>query len=263
LSSDGLIVASTGLYPLSADRYIPVRMEFDNADIKYATLLNWINWNLGDDVIKKSIEYSDFVPPQWMDTRVRRQVQRFNILLKDKRLLSNWLASEAETFVALHLLLETESTSLLEAVDTSEHLGVQYFDGAVMMTYESPSRVAEDMWNRDNPDLAVKHGYDPDVVNYKIETSLDVRMSSAENGGRGVYVTQHIDKGSYIGLEQLVHSIEILPNALALLDSFSDVKSSEQGFSNKHNFLIFCFEEYGWFDDDLVSKNGPFLKCKY
>jgi hypothetical protein len=229
-------------------------MEFDNVDMKYATLLNWINWNLGGDVIKKSIEYSDFVPPQWMDTRVRRQVQRFNILLKDKSLLSNWLASEAETFVALHLLLETESTSLLEAVDTNEHLGVQYFDGAVMMTYESPSRVAEDMWNRDNPDLAVKHGYDPDVVNYKIETSLDVRMSSAENGGRGVYATQHIDKGSYIGLERSVHSIELLPNAFALLESFSNAKYSEQGFSNKHSLPFFWYDVYGWFVDDLVSK---------
>lgn len=89
------------------------------------------------------------------------------------------------------------------------------FDGATMMQYQSPSRLVEDVYCRSRPQpplCSAKHGMDPEIDNVPI-TSLHVRQSQIPNGGRGLFFTEAVPKGTYIAAEELVNGIFMSPLA--------------------------------------------------
>jgi hypothetical protein len=66
----------------------------------------------------------------------------------------------------------------------------------------------------------MKHGYDPNICNYKIEESFAVRVSTAENGGRVVYATKQMTKGVYVGSQQIVHTLNTLTKHICTVRKF-------------------------------------------
>jgi hypothetical protein len=263
LSPDGLLIASTGTYPLSSSRYVPMSMYFDSNEKQndeHTTLLDWTNTLLGYGTIKKSIEYSELVPK--LNTKSLQQpLQRFNILMKDKKLMANWIASDAEINLAIQKLMLKMSLPNVDQETTTPIL--QFFDGASMNTYEFPSRLAEDICCKDTVNCYwQEHGYDPYIPNIELDKSLEVRISTSENGGRGVFATKHIPYGSYLGLEETVQGIYVPPNSYALLELFSIQE-------NKHKVLCFGYlYGYGWFENTYVSRQRVwnvlcFFNCRF
>jgi hypothetical protein len=257
VSSDGLIIASTGTYPFSSSRYVPREMYVDPSEEhndEHSTLHDWIIHLLGDGpIIKKCMEYSEFVP-NYNSKSVRQQLQRFIILMKDKKLMSNWIVSDAEINAATRTLMAKPS-SFDDVEDISLPL-LHFFDGASMNTYAFPSRVAEDIWCKDNWDCYLRNGYDPYIPNVPLSKSFNVRVSTKENGGRGVFATVPIPKGSYLGLEETVHSMYVRPNTYALLERLA----SQQ---YKHEMLCFGYlRGYGWFENTIVSKSTMLKKIR-
>jgi hypothetical protein len=113
LSSDGLIIASTGTYPFSSNRYVPREMYIDPTEEhndEHSTLLDWMIHLLGDGtIIEKCMEYSEFVPHS-NSKLLRQPLQRFNIVMKDQKLMSNWIVTDAEINVATQKLMAKPSS---------------------------------------------------------------------------------------------------------------------------------------------------------
>ena len=126
-----------------------------------------------------------------------------------------------------------------------------WWDAATMMQYQFPSRIVEEVWrrnhhchhhslnmagmdqnehkntnddddnyyySRDDIDSCTGHGFDPEIINVPV-SSLFVKPSLVANGGRGVFTTQFIAKGSTIILDDCVQGLIVPIPTLQLLET--------------------------------------------
>ena len=132
-------------------------------------------------------------------------VWSFLIAFMDDNVKQQFYASEAE------LQLEIQQ----RAIPTISGLSpFRYFDGPTMMSYQFPSRPTETQFCRNNPTPPMcenGHGFDPERPTAPI-SSFMVKQSSIPNGGRGLFSTKPIDRGTYIAIEEGVHGILIMPS---------------------------------------------------
>jgi hypothetical protein len=231
LSSDAIVVSSAGTYPKSGHDNFP----FSNKDSRLTTISA-----LSEKYdFQKVIEYSEFIPgvDLWSSNH-----HRFSILIKDRLVLSNWIATDAE----INVSIRKEVLSSL-----------QFFDGGTMNRYIFPSRIAEDMYCNDithpTESCHLKSSYDPYVENVPI-SNFEVRISDVENGGRGVFALSDIQVGSYIGSDELAYGLLVLPNSYSLLSDGSD---HFENISNLYASVYWGFlEAYTWVEFRFVSVNG-------
>jgi hypothetical protein len=89
-------------------------------------------------------------------------------------------------------------------------LPLKYFDGAIMQSYQMPSRASEVMFCR-NQNVDCQHGLDPGVRNVPLASLRAVEKM-------GIIITlQDIDQGTLVGMEWCVHEMDV--HAMSLLVS--------------------------------------------
>ena len=136
-----------------------------------------------------------------------------------------------------------------------------FWDGPTMVHYQFPSRIVEEVWCRhrqyttnmeytDNVDSCTGHGFDPEQINIPV-SSLRVDTSLvADHGGRGVFTTQAIGKGSMILLDDCVEGM-ILP--ISTLKLFETATQKMTNGSNVWHVVVDGFAHgYGWSESFLV-----------
>jgi hypothetical protein len=145
----------------------------------------------------------------------------FVVAMKDQASRTNWFRNEAEINVdiAKRSVLARPGEALF-----------RHLDAATMMQYQFTSRVVEEAWcaasssssNRpitEGPTDAycsLGRGFSPDLVVIS-SSALSVRPSAVANGGRGVYATQFMARGSVLALKDLVHVIFVTHRAAAYM----------------------------------------------
>ena len=174
------------------------------------------------------------------------QQQKFIVGMKCKQCRSNWIWNSA--------LFQIQMAKRM----TNSGIRSSLFDGATMIQYQFSSRIVEEVWCRDDQDdddatYCRGHGYDPDIANVPL-SSLVVGTSLVANGGRGVFTTQTIAKGSYITVDDCVGGMIVPIPTLGLLytaaESTSMAEVSEFWEVVAHGFV----NGYGWMDSFLVSR---------
>ena len=106
-------------------------------------------------------------------------------------------------------------------------------DGATMAVYQTPSRKTENHFchyaeeyldDDDDDDMEDKYcgiGLDPDVPNAP-RSWFEVRPSTNPKAGRGVFTKRDIGAPVYMGLEDGVHAMLILPQTLQLIETLAE-----------------------------------------
>lgn len=170
------------------------------------------------------------------------QRQKIVVGMKCKQCRSNWIWNDAEFRIQI-------------AKRINDSIRSSFFDSPAMMSYQFPSRIVEEIWCRgeshDDNDRSYchGHGYDPDNGNVPI-SALVVGNSLVANGGRGVFTTQRIPKGSYVILDDCVNGIIVPIPTVELLYTAADAMENATEFWDvvSDGFL----DGYGWTDSFLV-----------
>jgi SET domain len=139
---------------------------------------------------------------------------KYKIAFKSFDAIERWHYNQAMIDLELH----DRAMETIDGVQTP----FRFFDGAAMMAYQYPSRINEEVFCRDTPtpELCEKgHGWNPERPNAHIST-LEVKLSSIPNAGRGVFAKEDIHKGSYISLDEGVHNVLIMPSTVFWIEQF-------------------------------------------
>ncbi|KAL7560309.1 hypothetical protein ACA910_005210 [Epithemia clementina (nom. ined.)] len=180
----------------------------------------------------------------------RRSTSRedyFWVATKDRYTLSNWFASEAWMDLELarrqqgqgqrrrELPHQTkpdeqhDSTSPSED-DDNESFAFQFMDGATMALYQTPPRSLEKAYcalaaQQDNgnyndydnkPFSCDLFGLDPDIPNLPA-SAFELRPATNPQSGRGVFAKYDIPPNVYMGADDGVHAMLIMPKTTALI----------------------------------------------
>ena len=117
-----------------------------------------------------------------------------------------------------------------------------------MQTYQQPDRPSQNVFCRSGspkPALcAFGQGFDPEVENIPL-SSLEVKASIIETAGLGVYFKESARKGSYLGIEESVHSILLKPSTYDNVESmkkfgleyFKAWEKYNEGYGYAHTFF--------------------------
>jgi hypothetical protein len=122
-------------------------------------------------------------------------------------------------------------------------------DGASMMQYQFPSRVAEVTFCRGHA-CEGQHGFDPELVNFPV-SAFEVKPSVVANGGRGVFAKVFVPKGSLIGLEDCVHGMFSPSRTVELMERAGAAYGASSEFWNVVDTAY--FDGYGWSESFYVS----------
>jgi hypothetical protein len=148
---------------------------------------------------------------------------KFAIAFKENRLsMMNFYNNQAETDYAVF----SRGVETNDGSDTP----FKFFDGALLQTYQFSSRVNENLFCLTKPTPLLcdqKHGYDPDVPYIPI-TSLEVRTSTIEGAGRGVFFKEDFAKGTYISIDDGVQAIMFMPKTTEILKNLSAKEFTRQ-----------------------------------
>ena len=166
----------------------------------------------------------------------------FVVALKDWETRSNWWRNSAE--VDFQIYQRTVRT-------TTSELPLQFFDGATMMKYQTPSRQLENAWCQKYPHNCKRgHGFDPDTVHVPV-SMFEVKTSVIAKGGRGVFAKQFISKGSVVALDDCVHGMFVHSTSLEVMeDTYASYGDVSQFWST---VLDGYLDGYGWEDNDYVG----------
>ena len=138
-----------------------------------------------------------------------------------------------------------------------------HFDGPSMVGYQFPSRTVEEVWCRnkwkvtgiddyyesDDDISCTGHGYDPEIINIPI-SSFIVNTSVVANGGRGVFTTHKIAKGTTVLMDDCTQGLIIPITTLNLLET---AESTMENVSEFWDVVVDGFlYGYGWADTFLV-----------
>ena len=223
LTDSGIIIAQVG----EQDQQDDPGMEYSRRNNEHAFVEHL--YNNGFAVTKDYAEsHGRFMAP-W----------RFIINFKDRETLVKWYANDAEVDIQI-------SKQLLRT--KSGNIPLQFFDGGTMQTYQQPDRPSQNVYCRSGspkPALcALGQGFDPEVENIPL-SSLEVKASIIETAGLGVYFKESARKGSYLGIEESVHSILFKPSTYDNVESmkkfglkyFKAWEKYNEGYGYAHTFF--------------------------
>jgi hypothetical protein len=167
----------------------------------------------------------------------------FVVAMKDSASRANWFRNEAEINlqIAQRILPSTE---------------LSFFDGASMMQYQFTSRIDEEIWCRDRVDgeCSTGHGFDPYLPNLP-HSAFTVQPSTVAKGGRGIFATQFVPKGTMIGLEECVHGMFLPSTTFDLMRTAAEeIEDSDENQVSDFWDVVFWgyVDGYGWIDSAYV-----------
>ena len=117
---------------------------------------------------------------------------------------AQWFKNQAQ----LNVRFRTDATPTVTG-----DLPFQYFDTATMNSYKYPSRARETVFCRLVPDddECLDRGFDPNLPNVNMQSSIEVRKGSTSSHGLSTFATTDIPAISYLGLEEYVQRIHVGP----------------------------------------------------
>ena len=173
----------------------------------------------------------------------------FVVAMKDRESRSSWLRNEAEINLEIAKRI-TPTTPLV------------FFDGATMMNYQFGSRITQEIWCRDKVDgeCSTGQGFDPFLTSIS-HTAFDVRPSTVNKGGRGVFATEFVPKETVIGLEECVNGMFLPSTTFQLLrdiaHEFDEKDENKDSVSDFWDVVFFGYiDGYGWIDSSYVSRTS-------
>lgn len=140
----------------------------------------------------------------------------YMIAFKDITSSENWYMNEAG------MALEIQDRIIPTVTGESP---LRYFDGAAMQSLAYPSRATEEVFCRDGEQPFCDrggHGYDPDRNNAPIST-FEVRSSGVSGAGRGIFFKEDVPKGSYVAVDEAIHSMLVYPGTRRLIKEIDSV----------------------------------------
>jgi hypothetical protein len=144
------------------------------------------------------------------------EIDTNSFLVAFKRATKEWFATEAQMEVKMHERVMRTKTG---------QLPLKYFDGAIMQSYQMPSRASEVMFCR-NQNVDCQHGLDPTVQNIPLKS-----LGALDETGETV-APQDIDQGTLVGMEQCIHELDV--HAMSVLVSKENIvkgSSDQEGTS--------------------------------
>ena len=170
----------------------------------------------------------------------------FVVAMKGRDSRSNWFRNEAE--INLEIARRIAPTAPLI-----------FFDGSTMMTYQFESRITQEIWCRDKVDneCSTGQGFDP-YVRAISHTAFNVQPSTVNKGGRGVFATEFVAKGTVIGLEECVNGMFLPSTTFELLRDIAEkIDEKDENEDAPSDFWRVVFlgyvDGYGWIDSGYVS----------
>ena len=168
----------------------------------------------------------------------------FYMATKHRQEVSQWLASEALVDLELARRIRPtprhQTNSLDQADpaktttdDDNDDANTILMDGATMALYQVPSRRME-FWycqtiHQHDGETCDMHGLDPDLPN--LVTSLfEIRPATNPACGRGVFTKQDIVGNAYMGVNDGVHAMLIMPHTLKVIDEMVNLEDCEDYF---------------------------------
>uniref|UniRef100_A0A7S4SHD5 SET domain-containing protein n=1 Tax=Ditylum brightwellii TaxID=49249 RepID=A0A7S4SHD5_9STRA len=126
------------------------------------------------------------------------------VAMKDYTSRSRWYSNAAQIEVAIQKRIKHTY---------SGKSALRFFDGATMMTYQTPHKAFEVVYCRNIPMPAgcdeATHGFSKSRPNAPV-SSFEVKASQVgDHAGRGVFAKIDIPKGAHIGVEQSMNSINV------------------------------------------------------
>jgi hypothetical protein len=205
LGDQGVLVTEMGKANTINAAAVPLRPEMDDDDDRIQH--GFIN-GLAKAGFESIFEYTE--------SRGRaRKPWTFVVALKDANTRARWFRSAAHIQLDLH---QRTTRLSLKTNNNNDELPFRFFDGATFMAYQFPNRIGEETWCRNNPGKCEDgHGFDPAIPD-RGESSYRVARSSVANGGRGVFATENIPQGNYLGNEECVNGIFIPPHTFEILE---------------------------------------------
>lgn len=125
-----------------------------------------------------------------------------------------WYANEAEVNLAIKKRVRSTKAGKNPLV---------YFDGATMQAFQYPSRADEVVFCRTKPDAFGcnrGHGIDSKIIDIPA-SDLEVKESTIQSAGRGVFTKVNIPNGSYVAIKEQTKDIYIPPSTYELIANFS------------------------------------------
>jgi hypothetical protein len=185
----------------------------------------------------------------------------FMVAFRDYSTLTRWFANQAEVDLQIEkrTVMSTTMTTTSSAEDADEAT-FRHFDGATMESYQYPSRIVQDVFCRTNSVLCAKgHGFDPNVPNAPI-SSFEVRPSTIKGAGRGVFLKESVQKGTYIAIDHGVHSIYVMPRTSDIVTEMQDQTDSSESVGTRSygdlwNPFLYYMHGYG-FESDFFGDDG-------
>ncbi|CAB9506471.1 expressed unknown protein [Seminavis robusta] len=154
----------------------------------------------------------------------------------DHEMLGRWFASEAMVRLSIR-------EKLLPPFD--------YVDATDIMSYHNPSRLAADAFCDNNPeDDACEGLLDPERALVPI-SSFEVKLSTVENAGRGIFVKHDIQEGSYVFIDTCVQNVYITDATIRVVDEFVDHAENMTIPLKTWNILMGYADGYGFTAEDF------------
>ena len=224
LGEEGIIIAQVG----EADEFVGPAQSLFPGD-NFATFLNGLKQFGFESIIEFDEGHARFMG-QWS----------FLLAAKDSDARTSWFSNEAELQLAIHQrMLRTNDGKL----------PLRFIDGAAMMQYQFPSRVAEITFCR-SESCEHEHGFDPQLLNFPV-SAFEVKPSAVANGGRGVFAKVFVPKGSIIGLDDCVHGMFSPSRTVQLMETTGAQYGDYSEFWNVVDTAY--FDGYGWSESFYVS----------
>jgi hypothetical protein len=133
----------------------------------------------------------------------------FLVAWADDTEVGKWFASEAEVKLAIR-------ERMLPPFDS--------VDAADILAYHMPSRAAEDAFCEANPTeegCINGHGLDPERASAPI-SFFEVKLSTVENAGRGIYATHDIPEGAYTFVDTCLENVHFTDTTMRIITEFTE-----------------------------------------
>ncbi len=235
-----------------------------SAGNEHETTNRWVTFI---DVIHQSAGFQNIV-----DYNERNQ--KIVIGLKCRQSRADWIWNPA----VFQIQIAKRMTHHVVADKSGDNF---HFDGPSMVAYQFSSRTVEEVWCRSkwavtgiddyyesgDDTSCTGHGIDPEIINIPL-SSFIVSTSVVANGGRGLFTTQKIAKGTTIVLDDCVQGLIIPITTLKLLETaartmenvseFWDVvvNGFVYGYGWSNSFLVRLLYSFTfWLDLDFPQQN--------
>lgn len=230
LTEDGIFILQTGV---AADgKEFPARFHDETSHERI------LKQNLEAEGFARIYEYED-AHGGFLD------IWTFMISFKSLKSERRWFANQAQIDIELH------SRVMPTKLGSSPF---RYFDGATMVSFQLPSRVASDFKCKMDAHPSYcdgNNGFDADFDHLNSSSMVDLGVSA-------------IRPGSYIGLDQAVNALEVQLTTMNVAEKLSRISSKVQAIGKFINGFVvpMCIEGFAGMMNPSNPELAQLLKTK-